>query len=73
MEEAVPLILAHIQVQPFQRGQAADAGALIISVDVRAVLAAPARVSVDTRHHSRVSIGASDRVRSGLPAPASRN
>lgn len=71
--EAIPFILAHIQVQPFQRSQAADAGALVISVDVGAVLAAPARVSVDTSHHSRVSVGASDRLRSGLPALGSRN
>lgn len=71
--EAIPFILAHIQVQPFQRSQAADAGALVISVDVGAVLAAPARVSVDASHHSRVSVGASDRLRSGLPALGSRN
>lgn len=71
--EAKPFILAHIQVQPFQRSQAADAGALVISVDVGAVLAAPARVSVDASHHSRVSVGASDRLRSGLAALGSRN
>lgn len=51
-ERTLPFILTHIQVQSFQGSEAADGGALVIGVDVRAVLAAPTRVPLDTGDHS---------------------
>lgn len=69
----LPVILAHVQVQPLQWSEATDGGSFIICVDVGAVLAAPAVVSLATRNHSRASNGSSDRVSIRLAGLRPRN
>lgn len=73
MSWPLPFILAHIQVQPFQWGEAADGGSLVVRVDVWAVLAAPAAVPLATSDHGRASNWTSDGVPIRLPGLGPRN
>ena len=43
----LPLVLAHVQVESLQRGEPPQGGPLVVRVDVRAVLPAPAGGSRD--------------------------